>query len=275
MMDIEFVKLSPTRNMTVLVKTPVPRDKQALVGQLIMDYSNVYAEQVGFLEKPENPKAAVRLQMAAGEFCGNGTMAAAAYLALKNGINAGESVDIPMEVSGADDLLVCRIKADEKGYTGTVAMPLPLDVRDCRYEIGGREYSLSTVFLPGIRHIILPIDEIGSDFRNILETSADELKKQIEDEAFGIIVYDKINSRIDPLVIVKASHSMCWEGGCGSGSEALGIYLACLTEGSVEIPLKQPGGTITVNVKYDKGIKAVSITGKVTVAAEGTAYIDL
>ena len=62
-MEVKFVKISPTENMTVIVTSPVEREKQLAIGTELIKYSSVYAEQAGFMEKPQNPKAAARLQM--------------------------------------------------------------------------------------------------------------------------------------------------------------------------------------------------------------------
>ena len=72
-MKVEFVKLSPTQNMTILVKTPVERENHLEVATKLMDYASVGAEQVGFIE---NGQGTIRLQMMAGEFCGNATRSA-------------------------------------------------------------------------------------------------------------------------------------------------------------------------------------------------------
>lgn len=272
-MRVDFVKLSPTENMTVLIKTPVPRDKQLAVGAAVMDYSSVYAEQAGFFEPPEDNNAEARLQMMAGEFCGNATMAAAAYMAAKKGISMGERMNIRLEVSGAEGVLTCCVEALEDGFRGTVNMPLPIGISSEKYAIDGKEYELPTVRLPGIRHIILPREEIGESFKEKLGHSVESLKTQINDDAFGIIVFDEPNGRIDPLVVVKSAGSIFWERGCGSGSEAVGVYLANRERRSMSVSLGQPGGTIDVDVKYENGIRTVTISGIVKISAEGTAYI--
>ncbi len=272
-MKVDFIKLSPTENMTILVKTPVPRDKQLAVGTALMEYSSVYGEQAGFIEPPECGEAEARLQMMAGEFCGNGTMAAAAYIASQREMETGERTDIKLEVSGAEGVLTCGVEKLEDGFRGTVDMPLPLGVKNEIYYIGGDAYDLPTVYLPGIRHIILPKKTIGEGFKEKTERSIKELEAKINDDAFGIIVFDEEQCRIDPLVIVKSAGSIFWERGCGSGSEAAGVYLADRERKNISVGLKQPGGTIDVNVKYENGIKSVAISGKVQISAEGTAYI--
>lgn len=273
-MKIDIVKICPTENMTILVTTHIPREEQIYIGTELMKYSSVHAEQVGFIEKPMDSGAVSRLHMMAGEFCGNGTMALAAYKVFEQGASVGEKVDVPLEVSGAKDVLVCHIEVIEKGrYIGTVNMPLPLSIEENTYVIGGKEMPLTTVIFEGIKHIILPKKYIGEDFKNILELSIASINNQIDYNAYGIIVFDEETCSIDPLVSVKSAGSLYWERGCGSGSEALGIYLANKYRKSIKCDIKQPGGIIAVSVEYTDKIEKASITGNVTVVLEGTAYI--
>ena len=80
-MKISFVKTSPAQNVTVLVTSPVPRDRQAETAAKLLAYDGVGGEQAGFLETPTMPGADARLQMMGGEFCGNAAMSLGAYLA--------------------------------------------------------------------------------------------------------------------------------------------------------------------------------------------------
>lgn len=271
-MKLEFVKLSPTQNMTILVKTPVEIKYHLEVGKKLLEYSSVHAEQVGFISDSKNPDVMGSLQMMAGEFCGNASMSLAAYIAWKNGLNEGKNMVIPLKVSGTQEIVNCGIKAVEGGYIGRVNMPLPIKTEDVIYYIGKQKFVLTTVFLPGIRHIILPIECIGDNFKNILENNIYEFGKQFDDDAFGIIVFDEKESRIYPLVVIKDS-SIVWERGCGSGSESVGIYLAHKLKHDIKVKLKQPGGIIETEVKYFNGIKSVSISGFIKIVAEGVAYI--
>lgn len=272
-MKLDFVKISPTENMTILVKTAVPTEQQLAVGAKLIEYSSVYAEQAGFIEEPINKNAVARLRMMAGEFCGNATMSLGAYIAFKNGLEIGNETDIPLEVSGAEGIRNCHIKAVDGGYIGTVSMPLPVSVKECTLNINDKEYYVTEIAFEGIKHYILPKNSIGEGFKAKLEGSLENLKNAIEDDVFGIVVFDEENMRIDPLVVVKSAGSVYWERGCGSGSEATGVYIAYKNRKSIECELNQPGGIITVDVEYDNGIKKAAITGKVKIAAEGTAYI--
>lgn len=158
-MEVKFVKISPTENMTVIVTSPVEREKQLAIGTELIKYSSVYAEQAGFMEKPQNPKAAARLQMMAGEFCGNGTMSAAVYTAWKKGIQSRETAVIPMEVSGADGILDCMVwavDAENGKFEAQVSMPLPEKIEQRKIEIDKKAYDVTAVVLPGIVHMIIP-----------------------------------------------------------------------------------------------------------------------
>ena len=98
-MEIQFVKVSPNQNMTLLIETPIAREKQLEIAKTLIAYHSVYAEQA------KNKKALARLQMMAGEFCGNATLALATYLFAKEQPPAFSKKIIPLEVSGADDIV--------------------------------------------------------------------------------------------------------------------------------------------------------------------------
>ena len=89
-MELQFVKMNPTRNMTILVETPVPRAKHGEIAKQLMAEDSVCAEQVGYIEPALHPLAAARLQMMGGEFCGNASMSLAALLAMREGLENGE-----------------------------------------------------------------------------------------------------------------------------------------------------------------------------------------
>ena len=66
-MNISYTKIDPAGNITVIVDSFVPREQQSRVAAELMK-RDVTVEQVGFLEKPDDPCCAVRLQMMGGEF---------------------------------------------------------------------------------------------------------------------------------------------------------------------------------------------------------------
>ena len=52
-MEVKFIKASPTENMTLLIETPVAREKQLAVAERLIAYGSVYAEQAGYIEEAE------------------------------------------------------------------------------------------------------------------------------------------------------------------------------------------------------------------------------
>lgn len=265
-MKLEFVKLNPTQNMTLLVTTPVPRKRHVSVAEQLMDYGSVYAEQVGFLEKASLDGARLRLQMMGGEFCGNATMSAGAYLAFQDNLADGASAEYPLEVSGAEGVVRCLIRRKENAYEGTVKMPPPENIREVSFADG---FCCPVVVLPGIAHAIVPAAQMN---RDEAEKCISQWCAELNQEAFGILLVK--NDAIEPLVYVRETDSAVWERGCGSGTAALGAYLAAQKKEDISLKLCQPGGTISVDVRYANGVSGIKITGLVKIAAMGTAWID-
>ena len=264
-MKYEFVKLSPAQNMTIIVKSPVPRADQARVAGAIMDYSSVYAEQAGFLEAPSLPGARLRLQMMGGEFCGNAAMCAAALAVREDGIAGGDERAVAIEVSGAEGLTHCRVRAMDGFYACRVDMPLPVSFEKVR--------GLELVNLPGITHAVLLTDD-PEGMKGVSPALLREIAGETDADAVGLILYSRTESRIVPLVYVRSTDTMVWERGCGSGSAAVGALEARIAGGAAEVTLSQPGGRITARAAWDgRGISALSISGEVRIAAEGAAYI--
>ncbi|MDR1730918.1 MAG: hypothetical protein LBR61_02375 [Synergistaceae bacterium] len=271
--EVQFVKLSPTQNMTILVETPMDRSLYGRVGAAIMAYENVYAEQVGFLERPAG-NAWARLHMSGGEFCGNATMSLAAWLAFQKGYREGEELKIPLEVSGAEEIMECGIRPAGSGYFGTVRMPLPKSMEEIRLPTGKTVKTFTAVHMPGITHIIAPLKDMGDDPRGMALENVQKWGEALEAPAFGIVLHDAEACRIEPLVCVRETGSLVWERGCGSGTAALGVYEALRTGKSAALRVAQPGGVIEVKADCRDGvIQNLQITGRVDIVARGTAFI--
>lgn len=271
-MELRFIKASPTQNMTLLIQTPVPREQQLAVAEQLIAYGSVYAEQAGYIETPEDARAEKRLQMMAGEFCGNASLSLAAWLAKEKGLTVGESTEILLEVSGAADLVCCEITGEEKDYHGRVQMPLPEKMEERGFSLRGQQYRFPVVVFEGITHIIVPEEVWGEDGVMLAEQAVKEWKQELP-EVFGILLYDAEKETLHPLVAVGES-SLIWEKGCGSGTCAIGAYLAQMAGRSITASLKQPGGTMGVEAVLEEGkLKKLYITGMVSIVAEGTAYL--
>ena len=271
-MELKFIKTSPTENMTLLIETPVPREQHLEIAEKLISYGSVYAAQAGYIEEPENPAAKKRLQMMAGEFCGNASLSLAAVLAEEKGLSIGEETEILLEVSGADSLVNCQMKKEEKGFSGRVAMPLPKAIEHKEFHLEGETYELAVVVFEGISHIIVPVSLWGEKGKEKAELAAKVWGDQMT-AAFGILLFDEEKGELKPLVSVQGV-TLIWERGCGSGTCAIGAYLAAKEGESLSISLKQPGGIMGAEVSYENGtFKSLHITGKVSIVAKGTAYI--
>jgi len=263
-MKLDFIKMSPTQNMTIIVKTPVTRADHSRVAALLMDYANVSAEQAGFIEPPTNPRAHARLQMMGGEFCGNAAMCMAALSARNEGIPRGETRMVPVEISGADGILNARVTRMEDHYACRVDMPLPMEIEE--------RNAYSVVRLPGIAHAVMKCDDPGAR-RPYAESALRAIAAGIDEEAVGLMLYSPARNLLIPLVYVKPTDTMVWERGCGSGSAAVGALMCHESKMAVEVPLSQPGGVITARADWDGRVASLSIEGAVRVVCEGTAYV--
>lgn len=273
-MQLQFVKLSPNENMTLLITSTVPREKQFSVANALIAYQHVYAEQAGFLEAPTSPKAQARLQMMAGEFCGNATLSLSSYLFSKQNPKTGDTQTFVLEVSGTPQPVTCTIEKQAKGYWGTLHMPLPLWLKDCCYTLADKTYTFPTISFGGIVHILVPASTWGAHAKAMAEQAAQTWQTQIDADAFGILLFDETKHTLAPLVCVKGA-SLIWERGCGSGTTAVGAALALREKKSLSLSLQQAGGTMRIEAKYEHGRLQDLILGvHIDLVAEGTAYLE-
>lgn len=266
-MELSYTIWDPTKNITLLVSTPVPRSEQSDAATKLMA-ERPYVEQVGFLEPATIPGAAIRLQMMGGEFCGNSTISTAAFLAEQDKEKKGtEPLDAvhTLEVSGSSELIRCRLsRHDERGWTGTVNMPLP--DRFGTAELPGVGAVPAVVF-KGITHCIV---EAKTMTPPEAEAAIRPLCSVLKADACGIMLYDEAAGSFAPLVYVLATDTTVWESGCGSGSAALGAWLAFKAKKDHTSELRQPGGAMSVSAKWDGRITGLTITGHVALLERGT-----
>ena len=275
-MNIEFIKTNPTENMTILIKTACYRGDYPEIAMKLMDYSNVFAEQTGFIEKPVGDVAVARLHMAGGEFCGNAALSLGAYLAWEKGLPVGGGVRFPLEVSGAEEVIDCSVKAEGSRFYVGINLPLPREIKDVRFLFDDGEYLLPVIYFDGISHVIVMDEALFDRKEEVVESCIDQMPAFTQVSAMGIMFYDEKEECLRPFVYVKSIDSRFWERGCGSGTAAFGCYLARKDRKSVTESVKQPGGEITVKADYDKEEERVThleIYGYVTICATGTAYI--
>ncbi|USB31755.1 diaminopimelate epimerase [Paenibacillus sp. YPG26] len=274
--EIDFVKFNPTQNMTILVKTKHAPEEHTPIASRMMSYDHVYAEQVGFIEEPRKHEAAVHLQMAGGEFCGNACMALAAYLASEQGSGSHEMTEIVLEASGIDQLVTCQVKTTPDKYFVQVAMPVPSTVELKTVKYDGEALRLVIVRYRDFVHIVIEVEQFSAHMRQTAEGLARLLGVIMDASLIGILLFKPDSDELAPLIYVPRLDSMIWERGCGSGTASIGAYLAWKNKREITLPVMQPGGTIHVTANWtNDGITAISIEGTVGIVAQGKAFIEV
>jgi diaminopimelate epimerase len=136
---------------------------------------------------------------------------------------------------------------------GAVEMPLPSRIYERTFSAGGRAEIFSVVEAPGITHLLWTVDVFGDAERNFALSGIKGWCAEIGVEALGVILCSRDFGRIAPLVFVPEADSLSGKMAGGSGTAALGAFLA-KEGGSLEKEVLQPGGTIRVRAECRKGI---------------------
>ena len=177
---IEYAVMNPSKNITILVLSDVDKENYSYIAKELLKKEQI-AEQVGFIKLPKNAEKLklpsgevfdIILEMAGNEFCGNATMSAAAYYAIKNGINDG---NIIVKTTGVDKVIDVKVKYDNSTYVGTndrfktednfityegiVNMPKAKEVSEVTFLCGE---TFKVVYFEGIAHIIIEEKEIDN-----------------------------------------------------------------------------------------------------------------
>ncbi|WP_458461310.1 diaminopimelate epimerase, partial [Paenibacillus sp.] len=220
-------------------------------------------------------EAVARLEMAGGEFCGNACMALAAHLASEAGLVQQESMDIMLEVSGTDQLIMCHVKKQQNEYNCQVTMPVPkqIEQRTIRYE--GIELDMVIIRYAEFIHIVIEVDDFDDTMKKRAQTLARLLGLTLGDKLIGILLYQSHSKEMAPLIYVPELDSLIWERGCGSGTASVGAYLAWSQQRQITQYIKQPGGAIKVVAEWDGAeLGSITIEGSVGIVAQGKAFID-
>ncbi|GAA1852758.1 hypothetical protein [Myceligenerans crystallogenes] len=278
--EVEFVKLSPTQNMTVLVTSRHGSGDYRAIAAQLLPAGHVHAEQVGFVEAPVSAGAHGRLHMAGDEFCGNASMALAALQAAGRGLVAGRRTQVVLEVSGAAELVTCRVERLADGYDCELTAPRPSGV--VPYPVPGTPAGgAALVRYPDAAHLVVECDLPDAALPDlVLRDRAEELAVRLgaaEDVSVaGVMLYDPSRGELAPLVYVPALDSLVWERSCGSGTASVGAYLAARQGGEVRASVRQPGGVMRVRASQGpRGLTELTISGQVRVIAEGRAYVHV
>ncbi|MEI2283703.1 diaminopimelate epimerase [Paenibacillus polysaccharolyticus] len=273
--EIDFIKCSPTQNMTLLVRTDHASEHYSDIASSLMSYDHVHAEQVGFIKQTRRPEAVARLEMAGGEFCGNACMALAAHIAAEAGLEKQASMNIKLDVSGTERLISCQVKRREHRYDCRVTMPVPDQIERRKITFEGMELEMVIVRYAEFIHIVIEVQHVDDLMKRKAEHLARLLGLTMGDKMIGVLLYHPATQEMAPLIYVPQLDSLIWERGCGSGTASVGAYQAWLRQSEVTQSVKQPGGAIKVTAQWgSQGVKAITIEGTVGIVAYGTAFID-
>lgn len=270
-MKLDYYKINPTGNISLIVETPVPRESQAAVAAALMAMDKD-AEQVGFLEKTESKNCLLRLQMMGGEFCGNASISVAALVLYLGKAEQGKKMAVNLEVSGSDEPV--KVEACACGgnrYTGTLNMPLPYSNFECEFKCGNTIRKLPVVRFPGIAHAIVR-SGIGKDEA---ESCIREWCRQLDSESLGLMFYDEKKGLLQPYVYVAPTDSAVWESSCASGSTAVAAWAALNRGESSSLSLRQPGGTLSAAAEIMHGtVQKLMLTGSAEVMGKFSVTVN-
>lgn len=282
-----FLKANPAGNTTIFVldKTEA-KDRSAIANELMEDQRGLCAEQVAFLDcEPPRP-ADFSISMMGGEFCGNATRSAAAWLVFDreryqpSGL-LGDKGNFEISCSGVDHNIRCHVDMESRTrFNVTADMPLPLSIDSVK--VKGQTFW--KVDCDGIVHFVRFFTFEGNPISRKKQWVHDVLAQfpTPAGKATGIIFLNNsdlnpINiESIDPYVYVKDTDTLVHESSCGSGTAASVAAVAASLGQSVRAHVGQRRGIIDSEAVWKDGrLTSLSIGGPVDIIAEGIAYVEL
>ncbi len=291
MLRLEFYKMSPGGNPTILIAAPkIAAPQRAAVASALMHPLHLQAEQVGFVDLDARPP---RLDMMGGEFCLNASRCLALLLA-HAGRLSGAGATEEISVSGLAEPVRVKIQtvAPEDGADQEpvrldcgVRIPCPaLEGRDCTKCMDEPEKGIIVVRLPGVTHVLLDsADHPRPDSQAEFFAQAEKLRESLrltDEGACGVIWHAAADcgggvraGQIWPVVHVRDTNSTFFESACGSASLALALLLrgAC---GAASLAVRQPSGA-DLRIDFEKNGLFAWVSGPVHLLAKGDCYADL
>lgn len=267
MIDVTYTKIDPSGNITVLVESPVEAWLRPWAAEQIC-LAEPDTEQVGFVSAPEG-SCDFRLDMAGGEFCGNACLSAAALWLERSGYL---SARLALSVSGAERPVTVEVSHRRLGgFAGIVDMPLPLSVERVELPFGDGTLRLPVVRFPGISHVIASPKKLSpADAEEHIRSWCAFLGAK----AIGVMLFDRPELDLKPLVWVPKADTLCWERSCASGTAAVGAYEAYREHLDRFIALSQPGGRLGVTVEMRSGaLSRLALSGQAKILHTKTLAI--
>ena len=259
-MELEIVRADPAGNITIFVLNGVAnRKERAQAARALLADPALKAEQAGFVFPPQKAGSLWRLEMMGGEFCGNAARSFGLLAARLTGLSGRHTLMI--ESSGASAPLPVHIDTG----AGSAEVEISAPAGETCIEYGRRRFPV--YMFEGISHIIAENIESGEDLARLLIRAliSQEKTEGGHFDAVGVMFYDTKKCFLRPAVWVKATDTLVFESSCGSGSAALGAWMARNAADIEEtLALAQSGGVISVRIVKQGGkITKLSIGGKV------------
>jgi len=275
-MDIvKYVKANPNKNTTALVLNSYPRSRYVEIAMRLMCPESVYAEQVGFVEKPSDPQAYSRLHMMGGEFCANAAASLCAYLIYEhNDLNIKDKTHFILEVSGSDRLIDCEAQKYKDGYRVQITMPLPLQIFENNLIFKGRYVEFCIVESYDTCHAVIQ-DEEQSEWSKELAHHILHNEMQNRCSVKGATLFSKKNQRIEPLIYVEETKTEIWENSCGAASAAVVACMAYKQKREISLDIIQPSGDYiqACAICLDDAISRITIEETVYLSSVGIAFV--
>ena len=286
---IAYSIFNPTGNITALAETSVELSRQpAVAGEIMKAHPEV--EQVGFLNtnNPLGGGVQAELRMAGGEFCGNAAMCAGAMVLLRRhwekpaGSSEAPGTDKDWEqirvcVSGVSrPVEVCLRPLGEDSFSAGVMIPWTTEIEEREFTFHSRKGRLPLVRMEGISHLI--VEESSAFYR--LKQKPEEAERALREwcgalsvSGLGMMFLERGNSAgsLTPLVYVPESGTVFWENSCASGSAAVGMYMAGESGQTVDVTLREPGGTLRARSDPEK--RETWLFGQTRFVSAHTIYI--
>lgn len=250
-MRITFDVADPAGNVTILVRTAVPKEEYSTIAQKLLAIDEIGAEQVGFLTEPRHG-GEIRLEMMGGEFCGNALRSTGFWKASQ----AGCAQIVRTEISGCGSPLA--VTADPAAGTAWCEMPLPQTITTL--PLAGEP--LDSVCFDGILHFVCFSAPTLSG--EALRAALHEACIRCGAAAAGLLEVDAARETMRPSVYVEKTNTLYAEQSCASGSAATAALLALKRDGESRLSLRQPGGVIETRAEVREGrLLSLSIGGTI------------
>ncbi|MBQ8564143.1 MAG: hypothetical protein IJ443_09695 [Firmicutes bacterium] len=261
--NIDIIVANPSGNVTIFVKTPVPRSEYQTVATQLLAMEEFGAEQVAYiLQNPSVPGVDGAMEMCGLEFCGNASRSFGLILAREAG-EMGTALKTVL-VSGCDKPLTVELDMDMSG--AKIRMPNPLSCE--------KKQECTIVDFGGILHVI--VENLPPE-REIFDLLRDRVYEQLDPPAMGVMFWDAKEKKLTPVVYVKDVDTVYFEGSCGSGTTAMAAAFSLgRDDGTYSWSIPQPAGTIDVTaVVKDGHAVEISIDSPVELSHVITVEVDV